>query len=681
MQIFEFHFNPRTKEGIVLDSFIYEPENVYEKELGNLCIAGKLTNTLPQNNQLLNNLSAIIKKNYYLISAKSFPEKSLKKGLEEANDFLENEEKKGNISWLGNLDLAIISLKDLDLYFTKVGDIKILLARDHSLIDIGKELESKESESPSLKIFSNIVAGKMLPEDKIIILTKEIFDIFGKENLFPEIISVFGNKEKPRKNIDWELKKVMDKKRNILSETSGLLLLMVLGDLQKENIELRRPVTLEREMSFTLPLFLINKFVKEKINRLSKGGILPRSLTALKNILILPKEKIKGTIEETSKKIKVPLLKKPSFSLKFGNLKKLLTVIVLLAIVLGSGNYIFKVQKQKESDKIQDAIMEIQKMITEAENAFIYNDQSKANLLYQESLDKILSLMNQNDKNSENNEIIEMKESVEKELFSLNNIEKINEPEVIFEFRPDEFSPQKMILSGSDLYFWNQNSSGVYILDTDKKEGKTVQAENNIESGGNLGDFVLFFSKPNRLISLKNKESIATKNLELPYSEFNPVDLSVFGSNIYFLDSQKEEIVKFKFEEGKNQFPGEIWIAQGNRKPSKTKSMAIDGPIWLLSENNSLLKYYKGEFQEEISLNFFPSPDGASRIITNVGFSYLYLLTPTQNRTVVLDKNGKVIKQYQSDKFNNLKDFAISENEEFIYLLNDLKIYRISVKR
>ena len=226
MQIFEFHFNPRTKEGIVLDSFIYEPENVYEKNLGNLCIAGKLTNTLSQNNQLLNNLSAVIKKNYYLISAKSFPEKSLKNSLEEANDFLENEEKKGNISWLGNLDLAIISLKDFDLHFTKVGDIKVLLVRNHSIIDIGKELESKESESPSLKTFSNIVAGKLSPEDKIIILTKEIFDIFEKENFFPEIISIFENEEKSKKNTDWELKKVLDKKRNVLSETSGLLLLI-----------------------------------------------------------------------------------------------------------------------------------------------------------------------------------------------------------------------------------------------------------------------------------------------------------------------------------------------------------------------------------------------------------------------------------------------------------------------
>jgi hypothetical protein len=238
-----------------------------------------------------------------------------------------------------------------------------------------------------------------------------------------------------------------------------------------------------------------------------------------------------------------------------------------------------------------------------------------------------------------------------------------------------------MTLSGSDFYFWNSNSPEIYIFGINQKEEKTIQTAGNIELGGNLGDFVLFFSKPNQLISLKNKTLIATKNLEPPYSEFNPVDFSVFGSNIYFLDSQKEEIIKFKFEEEKNQLSGEIWLSQESKKPSKTKSMAIDGPVWLLNESNSLLKYYKGEFQEETTLDFFPAPQGVSKIITNAGLPYLYLLTPAQNRIVVLDKNGKVIKQYQSDKFNGLKDFAVSENGEFIYLLNDLKIYRISVRK
>ena len=36
MQIFELHFNPRQKEEETFDSFVFQPENVYEKKLGSL---------------------------------------------------------------------------------------------------------------------------------------------------------------------------------------------------------------------------------------------------------------------------------------------------------------------------------------------------------------------------------------------------------------------------------------------------------------------------------------------------------------------------------------------------------------------------------------------------------------------------------------------------------------------
>ncbi len=74
MQIFELHFNPKLKEDQIFDSFVYEPENTYEKNLGSLYIVGELQNALPQNSKFLDDLAKIIKKNYYTFSIKS-PEK------------------------------------------------------------------------------------------------------------------------------------------------------------------------------------------------------------------------------------------------------------------------------------------------------------------------------------------------------------------------------------------------------------------------------------------------------------------------------------------------------------------------------------------------------------------------------------------------------------------------------
>jgi len=696
MQVFEFHFNPKTKEGTILDSFVYEPENIYEKNLGNLFIAGQLVNALPQNYQFLNNLASVIKRTYYLISAKSSPEKSFKNGLEEANSFLEQEEKKGNIGWLGNLNLAIMNLKDFNINFTKTGDIKILLARGSDVVDIGKELDSKEAETLSLKTFSNIVTGKLSPEDKIIILSKEIFSVFEKENVFGEIFSIFESNEKPKKT-DLELKKILNRKKNILTEISGLFLLIFLDRLHEETIEIKKPVTLEKKLSLLSPIFLIKNNIKKRLGKIFKVKNLISKLPAAKKFLTF----LERSLKESSKKINYPTPKEPAvssetnsfgpksrakikipvlqknFPFSISDFKKLLIIIILLFIILVIGNHVFKSQQQDKNETFQIYFDEIQRLITEAENAVIYNDLAKSNLLYQEALDKILSL-NQKDKNFSKDEISRLQEQIEKELFSLNNLEEIKEPKIIFNFSAEEFLPKNLALSGSNLYFWNLNFSKVFILDSIKIEKKAVEINKNIELGTKLGDYILFSTKSD-LIILKNNAQCSIKNLDFPVSNFNPTALSALGLNFYLLDYQKGEIVKFRFEEEKEKFSGEIWLNKETKRASNAGSMTIDGAIWVSADNNIILKYYKGDLQEEIKLNLFPEIEHISKIFTAPNFDYLYLLTPKENRIIILNKKGEVFKQYQSDKFENLTDFAISENEKNIYLLSDSSLYRIDI--
>ena len=94
MRIFEFHFNPKAKTEMIFDSFCYEPENLYEKKLGSLYLAGELKNALPQNNKFLDHLSEFLKKEFYS-SIKRSSENSLKDSLKKSNAYLGEIGKKG----------------------------------------------------------------------------------------------------------------------------------------------------------------------------------------------------------------------------------------------------------------------------------------------------------------------------------------------------------------------------------------------------------------------------------------------------------------------------------------------------------------------------------------------------------------------------------------------------------
>ena len=107
--------------------------------------------------------------------------------------------------------------------------------------------------------------------------------------------------------------------------------------------------------------------------------------------------------------------------------------------------------------------------------------------------------------------------------------------------------------------------------------------------------------------------------------------------------------------------------------------MAVDGSIWLLADK-FIEEYYLGQLSQTILPDLFPEVKNLTKIFTSPSHSYLYVLEPANKRLIVFDKSGKIISQYQSEKFNNLLDFSVSQDKKTIYLLNNLKIYQINTE-
>ena len=489
MQIFELHFNPKIKEEQIFDSFVYEPENIYEKKLGSLYMVGELQNSLPQNLKFLDNLAQIVKKNYYTLSAQS-SEKALSETLKKANEYLGEEVKKDNVNWLGNLNFTVLSIKDFNLTFTKTGDLKILLLRAGQIIDIGKNLDLREMDPYPLKVFVNVVSGRLLENDMILVLTEEIFKFLYQQSVLTKIAQTEEISSKKIKEIfpsdlftKGEGKKV-----------SGICFLSVLKSESKLVKKLR-------------PLLFQTKLPSLKLPKLPKFPRIPSQ----------PESR-----------------------------KKIILVIVLISLLV-FGFLIFKktveIKKEAPEETIKD---------------------------------------------------------------NIENLKEVSELE------------------------YNQVSTP--------------------------------FTLPENLI---------------PVPDFNS-DLSAsYLSNIYFLDKKTCKIIKYPYLGESNWGEPKIW-KEMDENCSLPKSMAVDGSIWILNKDNSISRYYAGSFQEKIELDFFPFPENITKIEVKPNLPYLYLLEPVKNRVVITDKKGKIVKQFQSEKFDNLKDFAISENGT-IYLLNDSKVYKIEM--
>jgi hypothetical protein len=685
-EVFELHFQPKPKEDLIFDSFCYEPTNVYENRLGSLYISGELKNALPEDSRFLNKIVQIIKGKYYAFPITSL-EKSFESSLKSANDFLAEEIKKDNTSWLGNLSLAIISLKNFDINFTKVGEIKIILLRNGIITDIGERLKFSEIEPYPIKIFGNIATGKLVEDDQVLVLTKEIYEAFSKpiedktsatfkklreknEKTDLTLINEIAQLQATDKAYEKKLRKILKVREKFLSQSYGVCLIIAL----KEEPLPKKTLKFEQEA----PVFSIASFLESAKNKITSFFKRFKKTPALsKPAETAPSEKVTEKIKlipkivlgETSKKINV--LAGAKFPPKLG---KRAILILALIVLLGFGFLISKRESSRQIQEINANLEKIQKKLTMAENFLILKKEDQARPLLIEAWEAILPLTMENTSNS--NEILTLKNNIEKDLKEIDKVESILDPKLFFEFSGNEFFPQKMVASGKEIYFFNPTSENLFRLN-EKAEKTLIPLEQKFSLATATSGNILFFAKPDSIFPLE-QESFTIK---VPYPDYDFVDFSAFKDSIYFLDGKSGDIVKFTPKEGEKISEGNVWLDPKTKKSEGAKSFTVDSSIWILDKNNEIQRYFKGVYQDTLKLDIFPSPKNFNKILTKPGLPYIYILEPAQNRIIVISKSSAtIVKQFQSDKFDDPKDFSVSDDGKTIYLLNDQKVYQIQLQ-
>ena len=681
-QIFEFHFNPKVKDHEYFDSFVYKPENAYEKKLGSLYLAGDLENALPANSDLIEKISQNIRKNYYNITFKS-SSKALSESLKKTNDFLSEQVSKENVSWLGNLNFAVLSIKDHNLSFTKTGDIKMIMIRQGQIIDLGQNLSLQDIEPYPLKIFSNIVSGKLAVNDILLILSKEVFDFFREQGILTKISEASEINQKTLKQIlPYDLFTKGQEK------TSGICLITLIQELtDKEKLSFvsnianhTKEILVPEKKKFAFLLSPIYK-IKKKVGQSVQPILKPFAI--LKKIRV-PKIKIKNPLKPKqranvdqvfSQKPKIQEIKVSTPKTGLSSIKKRLILIIVLLSILGFGYLIFKQTEIQKQKKIEVSLSDVQEKFDQAERFIIFREKDKANNLLMEVWTELQDLV-ERDPSLEPN-ITELKESTQEKLEELNNLEIVEDPQLLIELNSEiGFEPKKMLLSDNNIFFHTPDSSKTYRYNIQDNNGIILETDKSVDLADNSDQTIFFFSRPNTITILKNGDW-QEKTLDLLDQESNFTTLFTYASNLYFWEQNSQEIVKYSYTQNNNWKSPQNWIKSKPENQKNIKSIFIDESIWLLNQDNSVIRYYKGEYQETIDLSLFPLVENLTKLKTKSGIPYLYFLEPKNNRLIITDRNGLIVKQFQSDKFNNLKDFIISDTGKTIYLLSDWNVYII----
>jgi len=616
MKIFEFQFNPNARKDRFFRAFSFNPP-AEMAERGSIYILGELTNALPINSTLLDRLADVLQQEYYAEekATKQSASQRLKSALKKANSFLAEESKEGNVDWLGNLHFLLL--------------LFVPALRQDGSIAPGYTLYFAKVGDVKLWM---ALSGSLVDAGKSIETAKKD-DGSAK---------VFGNVGSGKVIAQDRIVAVTQETFNYFS---------------KENF-LQTLIQLKEEKQFK------NLFKSKAKEMSSVSGILFFVL-----IEDWQPEKAKS---ENKQALPIPNLKLPALSMKAPRFSAVLTY--------AQGWW------RKRPSLSFPVPSFIKRLISfpKRKSAFLLVSEGKKRMSLFALLLFVLflgfAIIRDPAEQTVQTKEVSQQEEVPEALQISPNMTEIADLEVVAELNTSlvEKNLTRMIKVQSRFYFFQPGGQSVSFLDIDDNTSETLNAGRTLSLGTSFENSLFFFAEPDTIVSIDQQNTILFHTLVSSLADVQLEGMEQFLGSLYFFDSRAGEIYKSRIP-STEQLTLERWVNPlSPKKPLNARSMSIDSNIWILTTENEIQKYFRGQYVESLNLAITPAFQNATLLKANLQLPYLYILEPFHKRLVILDKSGRVVEQYYSEPLARVRDFTISANGQTIHLFDGVKIYLIS---
>ncbi|MFC1598939.1 hypothetical protein ACFL2U_02965 [Patescibacteria group bacterium] len=414
-------------------------------------------------------------------------------------------------------------------------------------------------------------------------------------------------------------------------------------------------------------------------------------LGILHSLFIKLKKLIKSLLSKSSvfteklPKLKNYLRLKLSFSgnylKKIPNLSKILLIVAILLIIIfvySTSYFKHKQTKVADSQEYQNLINEIEQKKNEADSTIIFGDEDKARDIITDAQSLLNTLPVESQKQKDKHQ--ELNIAIEQVIAKLRHITIIEEPILIADLATEQennIDIKNIILDNNTLISFDSLSNNTYQTDLETRETEKIYSNlsdiGTIVKTKQIEDKLLIYHNKNGFIEYKDKKFIPI-DISLPVNS-KITGYATYFNRLYTLDSNSQQIYRHPKGEINGYTSGNSWVKEDDLDLSNVVAMGIDTNIWLLKKDGQIFKLNKGYKTYFEIKNLEPVLSEPSNLFTNDETNYLYILEPKNRRIVILDKEGNLVNQYYSEKFDNLKDFAIVEKEKKMFIVNDNKIY------
>ncbi|TSC92418.1 MAG: Uncharacterized protein CEN91_451 [Candidatus Berkelbacteria bacterium Licking1014_85] len=355
----------------------------------------------------------------------------------------------------------------------------------------------------------------------------------------------------------------------------------------------------------------------------------------------------------------------------------ILGIIALSLFLIGSIKWQKKHSEEKKiATSHKSLIDEATTLIARAQNAQTFNQKEDAKKSYGEAIQKMIAIDNKSEyyTSAQN-----LKKQAQSEYDKLANIKRLTQKSILSSLSnpiPLFFENQNYYLANKNIYKNNLDQTAS-ILTIDSPSNLIALTKNfnkNIYYClGSTGDIfeININNKTSRKITPKEGTTFSSGNKVLVYAD-----------NIFVLNVAEKQI--YKYISSDNEFSGAKKYFTATPSIEKAIDFAIDGSIYILTDDGKVLKYIKGS-SSDFNLRNIPEPfnklEKPVAIYTDENTSSIYILdSGSQKRLIEFSKNGEYIKQYILDNvISELTNMAMDVISKTALIATENEIYQINI--
>ena len=385
-----------------------------------------------------------------------------------------------------------------------------------------------------------------------------------------------------------------------------------------------------------------------------------------------------------------------------GNRRRLIIAIAVLIPLLTSavvGAAFLREGSINQEEGLQLVELADSKLL-EVQQALSVEDRTTARASLSEAqrfLDEAIVLIGVTDR------IQELSEVISTELQELLQVRALYSLDVPLLAYAADAEPQRVVVSNQDIYVFDAARQAVLHYRTNpertllEEDSGVILQEGDTVSGITVGRLVDIAWQP-RIAGFADKASLLVLDRNNNVFRYNRLDgamhlalreqstlesvgqLGVYNGRLYLADEGSDQIYRYSPAGLAYDDPPTAWFSEQIRGDlAGLIALGIDGDIWLLSEDGTLLRFREGQ-QLPFSLERIPGLGGLIVDFSMAEHSdgMLYLADATEERILVFDKEGRYIQQYvdaEDMALAGLRGLFLDEVTGILYILTKSGLY------